>query len=83
MICVKREFPGRVPRRLDIILFGKVASSVLRTLEERYGPVSSSSSPGADTIVSIADIDQAGERAVLTLLWDTGHEVRSVLRRDS
>ena len=33
--------------------------------------------------MTIADIDQAGERAVLNLLWDTGHRVRSVLRRDS
>jgi hypothetical protein len=31
-------------------------------------------------VITFADLDQAGERAVLTLLWDTGHRVRSVLR---
>jgi hypothetical protein len=67
-------------RRLEVILFGPAAASVLGTLGERYHVVTSTSPAGTDTVVTIADIDQAGERAVLTLLWDTGHQVRSVLR---
>jgi hypothetical protein len=69
-------------RRLEVTLFGAAAASVLRTLGERYHILTSTSSAGADTVVTIPDIDQAGERAVLTFLWDTGHEVRSVLRRE-
>jgi hypothetical protein len=69
------------PRRLEVTLFGPAAVSVLQTLDERYQVVTHTSPPGADTVVTIADIDQAGERAVLTLLWDTGHQVQSVLRK--
>jgi hypothetical protein len=65
------------PSWLEVTLFGPVAASVLTLLDERYDRVSTSSSPGADTVVTIAAIDQAGERAVLNLLWDTGHRVRS------
>ncbi len=69
-------------RPLEVTLFGPAAASVLRTLGERYQGVTSTSPAGGDTVVTIAEIDQAGERALLTLLWDTGHQVRSVLRRD-
>jgi hypothetical protein len=34
------------------------------------------STPGADgTVLFVERIDQASVRALLTLLWDTGHEV--------
>jgi hypothetical protein len=33
---------------------------------------------GADTTVVVAGIDPAGERALLKLLWDTGHDVVSM-----
>ncbi|KQW50974.1 hypothetical protein ASC77_25305 [Nocardioides sp. Root1257] len=72
---------GRKPTPLQITVFGPVAASVISLLEERYDRVTTVCLPDADTIVLVADIDQAGERALLTLLWDTGHSVRSV-RRD-
>jgi hypothetical protein len=69
-------------RHLELTLFGPAAASVVRTLGERYHVVTSTSPAGTDTVMTIADIDQAGERAVLTFLWDTGHQVRSVLRTE-
>jgi hypothetical protein len=78
---MNNENPGRACH-LEVTLFGPAAASVLRTLDERYRVVTRTSPPSADTVVTIADIDQAGERAVLTLLWDTGHDVRSVLRME-
>lgn len=68
------------PGRLEVTLFGPLAASVLGLLDQRYDQVSTVSAPGSGTVVTFADIDQAGERAVLNLLWDTGHRVRSVRR---
>lgn len=69
--------------QLEITLFGPVAAAALALLAERYDGVSSSRTCEADSVVTIDDIDPAGERAVLTLLWDTGHRVRAVVRRPS
>jgi hypothetical protein len=60
-----------------------VAASVLRLLDDRYDHVTSTRGTGAGDVVTVDHIDQAGERAVLNLLWDTGHQVRSVLHPDS
>ena len=66
--------------RLEVTLFGPLAVSVRSLLHQRYDQVMIASAPGVGTVVMIADIDQAGERAVLNLLWDTGHQVHSVVR---
>ena len=55
-----------------------VADSVLEMIKDRFDHVTSHASPGAGTIVTVTGIDQAGQRALLNLLWDTGHEVRSM-----
>jgi hypothetical protein len=75
---VNDHLPARAPRLLEVTLFGPVAASVLSVLHDRFAHVTASGLPGADSVVTIADLDQAGERAVLNLLWDTGHQVRSV-----
>ena len=77
---VNSQLPGTMSGPLEVTLFGPVASAVLVLLEDRYDQLSVSSPPGADTLLTLASVDQAGERALLTLLWDTGHQVRSVLR---
>jgi hypothetical protein len=78
---VNIESAGR-SRRLEVTIFGPVMASVLRTLGERYDLATSTSPRGTDTVLAIADIDQSGERAVVTLLWDTGHQLRSLRRSD-
>ena len=65
---------------LVITVAGPAAASVLALLDERYDELRSDHSVDSDTILTITGIDQAGERALLNLLWDTGHEVRSVVR---
>jgi hypothetical protein len=52
-------------------------------LRDRYDRVSVTPGSGTDTVLTITNVDQASERAVLTLLWDTGHELRSVRRAGS
>jgi hypothetical protein len=78
---MNQELPEPTLSGVEVTLFGPLAASVLSLLYQRYEQVSAVSAPSADTVVTIADIDQAGERAVLNLLWDTGHQVRSVRRR--
>ncbi|MGW6281344.1 hypothetical protein [Kribbella sp. NPDC055071] len=75
---MNQELPEPTLSGLEVTLFGPLAASVLNLLNQRYDQVTADS---AGIVVTIADIDQAGERAVLTLLWDTGHQVRSVRRR--
>ncbi|MGW6276158.1 hypothetical protein [Kribbella sp. NPDC055071] len=77
---MNNQLPEPEPSRLEVTLFGPVAAAVLVLLDERYNQVSTSTAREADTVVTIGDVDQAGERAVLTLLWDTGHRIRSVHR---
>jgi hypothetical protein len=86
--CGERETvnaasPHPTSGRLELTVSGPVASSVLRLLDDRYDRVSTERRSGADTVVTIADIDQAGERAVLNLLWDTGHQIRAMRRREA
>lgn len=67
------------PADLVITVSGPIADTVLDQLHNRYDRVTTSR-PGTDTVVTVAGLDQPGERAVLNLLWDTGHQVRSVNR---
>ncbi len=64
---------------LEIVLTGPLASSVRTLLQERYDGLTAADVDGA-AVLRFDRLDQAGERAVLTLLWDTGHEVRSAVR---
>jgi hypothetical protein len=61
--------------RYELRLGAPIARTVLEVIRTRFDHVTT---PGADgTVLIIEDIDQASVRALLTLLWDTGHEVLS------
>jgi hypothetical protein len=61
--------------RYELRLHAPIARTVLEVIRTRFDHVTT---PGADgTVLIIEDIDQASVRALLTLLWDTGHQVRS------
>ncbi|RSM50749.1 hypothetical protein DMA12_00920 [Amycolatopsis balhimycina DSM 5908] len=63
--------------RYRVTVAGPVAEGVLATLRARFDL--ESVRPGDDgTELVVAGVDQAAQRALLTLLWDTGHVVRSV-----
>jgi hypothetical protein len=52
-----------------------IAHTVLDVIRTRFDQVST---PGADsTALIVENLDQASVRALLTLLWDTGHDVLS------
>jgi len=55
-----------------------VAESVLEMIKDRSDHVTSQVMPGAGTVVTVTGIDQSGQRALLNLLWDTRHEIRSM-----
>jgi len=59
----------------ELRLRAPIAGSLLDVIRTRFDHVST---PGADGTVLIIDyIDQSSVRALLTLLWDAGHEVLS------
>ena len=68
--------------RYELRLRAPIAHTLLEVIRTRFDHVTT---PGADgTVLVIERTDQASLRALLTLLWDTGHEVRSFeeLNRD-
>ena len=59
----------------ELRLRAPIAHTLLELIRTRFDHVTT---PGADgTELIIEHIDQASVRALLTLLWDTGHEVLS------
>jgi hypothetical protein len=61
--------------RYELRLSRPIASSLLDVIRTRFDHVST---PGADgTVLIVEDLDQTSVRALLTLLWDTSHEVLS------
>ena len=53
-----------------------VTSALLEVVRERFDGAASAHPDG--TVVVTGDLDQAALRALLTLLWDTGHAVLTV-----
>jgi hypothetical protein len=64
-----------VHTRYELRLRAPIAHTLLDLVRTRFDHVTTSGADG--TVLIIEGIDQASVRAVLTLLWDTGHEVRS------
>jgi hypothetical protein len=63
------------PSRYELTLRGPISRTLLDMIRTRFDHVST---PGADgTVLIVENIDQASVRALLTLLWDTGHHVLS------
>ncbi|KND23873.1 MULTISPECIES: hypothetical protein [Streptomyces] len=61
------------PTRYVLTLRGPIARTLLDVISTRFDHVSA---PGADgTVLIVENIDQASLRALLTLLWDTNHDV--------
>ncbi|WP_234341138.1 hypothetical protein [Streptomyces sp. NRRL S-646] len=61
------------PPRYELTLRGPISRTVLDVIRTRFDQVST---PGAyGTVLIVENVDQASVRALLTLLWDTGHDV--------
>jgi hypothetical protein len=72
-----------VREHLELRVSSAIAESVLELIASRFDNVVTRPVPGPATVVTASGIDQAGERALLNLLWDTGHEIGSMSRSTS
>ena len=57
-------------KRCELVINGPIARSVVETITTRFGP------PRVDRgVLTVDGVDHAAVRALMVLLWDTGHEV--------
>jgi hypothetical protein len=68
--------PDMATTRFELRLRGSLAHTVLDVIRARFDRVGAPNPDG--TVLIIENVDQAAVRALLTLLWDTGHEVLSL-----
>jgi hypothetical protein len=62
--------PGR---RCELTVRGPIAGSVVAAMRARFDVESASAS--GHTILTVDRADQAAVRALMIMLWDSGHEV--------
>ena len=64
-------------RGYRLTIAGRLPETVVTTIRARFDPVAIQ--PGGDsTLLDIGPVDQPALRALLTLLWDVGHDVLDV-----
>lgn len=77
-----RRYPGgglpevMAKSRCELTVRGPVSQSLLAVIRTRFEHVSMPDAGGP--VLVIEDLDQSAVRALLTLLWDAGHEVLSM-----
>jgi hypothetical protein len=64
--------------RCELSISGQLAGSLLELIRSRFGDVTTRPAAGSSTTMIVVGLDPASERALLTLLWDTGHDVVSM-----
>jgi hypothetical protein len=67
---------GMATTRSELALRGPLSSALSGLIRTRFDRVSTSAADRS--VLIIEDLDQASVRALLTLLWDAGHEVLSL-----
>ena len=65
--------------RYRLIVAGHIAQAAAGTIEDRFGVAATIHGLGNNTAVDVT-ADQPSLRALVTLLWDLGHELVAVLR---
>ncbi|HYO32696.1 MAG TPA: hypothetical protein VES21_07595 [Nocardioidaceae bacterium] len=60
-----------------LIVAGRIAHAAADIIEARFGSAASVHTDGADTAIDLAS-DQPSLRALVTLLWDVGHDLLSI-----
>ena len=63
--------------RYRLCVNGTVSRRLVETITHRFGTVLVGRN-GQDTVLDAVLVDQASLRALLTLLWDSGHDVHDV-----
>jgi hypothetical protein len=62
--------------RCELTVTGPLARAVLETMQSRFDAVATRH-PGRTVVVARA-VDQAAVRALMVMLWDSGHEVQAM-----
>jgi len=57
-------------KRCELVINGPIAQAVVETIAARFGP-----STVDCGVLTVEGVDHAAVRALMVLLWDTGHEV--------
>ena len=57
-------------KRCELVINGPIAQAVVETIVARFGP-----STVDHGVLTVEGVDHAAVRALMVLLWDTGHEV--------
>ena len=57
-------------KRCELVINGPIAQAVVETIATRFGP-----STVDRGVLTVEGVDHAAVRALMVLLWDTGHEV--------
>ena len=65
--------------RYRLIVSGPIARAAADVIEARFGVAAAIHALGDDTAVDLT-ADQPSLRALVTLLWDLGHELVAILR---
>ena len=60
-----------------LVVAGRLSHLLVDTIDARFGAAASIRPSGGDTAVLLT-ADQSALRALLTLLWDVGHELVTV-----
>jgi hypothetical protein len=60
-------------RRCELTITGPLARSVIEAIRTRFDGVSTRTS--GRTVLIVRCVDQAAIRALMIMLWDSGHEV--------
>ena len=74
--------PSRWPHHdvvaaIEVLVRGPLAESIASLIASRFGPLAISPAGPERTRIA-GEMDQSSERALLALLWDTGHDVLSM-----
>ena len=64
-------------KRCELVINGPIARSVVETITARFGP-----STVDRGVLTVDGVDHAAIRALMVLLWDTGHEVLAMSVRE-
>lgn len=63
---------------IEILVHGRVADSIAGLIASRFGALGVSVDGSGDSTRIVGELDQSSERALLALLWDTGHDIVSM-----
>jgi hypothetical protein len=73
LVGVRAE--GDPSRRCELTVRGPVAGSVVEVIRSRFELAWARGCDGRTVVLALDGVDQAAIRALLVLLWDSGHEV--------